>query len=78
MAAKSVFISSTSKDLQTYRDAANASIRRLELCPIDMQDFGSQPGGASGVSLREVGKADLFIAFLPIATDICQMVRIVP
>lgn len=55
---KSVFISSTSRDLGEYREAVDKAIRRLELHPINMDDFGSQPGGASGVSLREVAKAD--------------------
>ncbi len=29
-----------------------------------MRNFGSQPGGAAGVSVREVGKADIFIGIL--------------
>lgn len=40
---KSVFISSTSKDLQAHRAAVNAALRRLELRPIDMVDFDAQP-----------------------------------
>ncbi len=61
---KSVFISSTSKDLGAYRAAVKAAIERLDLRPIDMHNFGSQPGGASGVSVREVGKADIFVGIL--------------
>ncbi|MEZ4672414.1 MAG: DUF4062 domain-containing protein [Anaerolineae bacterium] len=61
---KSVFISSTSRDLGEYREAVDKAIRRLELRPINMDDFGSQPGGASGVSLREVGKADMFVGIV--------------
>lgn len=62
--AKSVFISSTSKDLVEYRQGVDRAIRRLELRPINMDDFGSQPGGATGVSVREVGKADIFIGII--------------
>lgn len=62
--AKSVFISSTSKDLLEHRAAVDKAIRRLEMRPINMEDFGSQPGGASGVSVREVGKADIFVGII--------------
>ncbi|MBZ0279219.1 MAG: tetratricopeptide repeat protein [Anaerolineae bacterium] len=62
--AKAVFISSTSKDLPEHRAAVDKAIRGLELRPINMDDFGAQPGGASGVSLREVGKADIFIGII--------------
>jgi len=61
---KSVFISSTSLDLADYRAAVDAALRRLELRPINMQDFGSQHGGASGVSLREVAKGNIFIGII--------------
>lgn len=61
---KSVFISSTSNDLQVHRAAVDAAIRRLELRPINMVDFGSQPGGASGTSLREVRKSDIFVGIV--------------
>ncbi len=62
--AKSVFISSTSKDLFTHRAVVDKAIRRLGLHPINMDDFGSQPGGASGVSVREVRKADIFVGIV--------------
>lgn len=61
---KSVFISSTAKDLGDHRAAVKAAIERLDLRPIDMRNFGSQPGGAVGVSVREVGKADIFVGIL--------------
>jgi tetratricopeptide (TPR) repeat protein len=61
---RSVFISSTALDLRDHRAAVDAAIRRLEQRPINMQDFGSQPGGATGVSLREVAKGDVFIGVL--------------
>ncbi len=61
---KSVFISSTSVDLKDHRAAVDAATRRLKQRPINMQDFGAQPGGAVGVSLREVGDADVFVGIL--------------
>ncbi|MEO8606235.1 MAG: tetratricopeptide repeat protein [Chloroflexota bacterium] len=62
--AKSVFISSTSKDLPEHRTAVDKAIRRLGMRPINMDDFGSQPGGASGVSVREVGKGEIFVGIV--------------
>lgn len=62
--SKSVFISSTSIDLKEYREEVDAAIRRLEMRPINMKDFGSQPGGASGVSINEVSKADIFVGIV--------------
>src|SRR5262249_42937585 len=62
--AKSVFISSTSKDLAEHRKQVNEAIRRLDMHPVDMVDFGSQPGGASGVSIGEVALADIFVGIL--------------
>jgi tetratricopeptide (TPR) repeat protein len=62
--SKSVFISSTSIDLKEYREEVDAAIRRLEMRPINMKDFGSQPGGASVVSIHEVSKADIFVGIV--------------
>lgn len=62
--ALSVFISSTSRDLQTHRAAVKAAIERLEMRPIDMVNFGSQPGDAVGVSLDQVCQADLFVGII--------------
>ncbi len=62
--AKSVFISSTSQDLQEHREAVNRAIRRLRLMPVDMVDFGSQPGGAVNVSVDEVRRADYFVGVI--------------
>ena len=42
--AKSVFISSTSQDLQDYREAVNRAIRRLRMLPIDMVEEAERPG----------------------------------
>ena len=61
---KSIFISSTRVDLVAHRAAVDAAIRRLEQRPINMDDFGSQPGGASGTSVREVDKGDIYIGIL--------------
>ncbi len=61
---KSVFISSTSLDLQEHRQAVREAISRLGLHTIDMKDFGSQSGDAVEVSVDEVGKADIFVGIL--------------
>jgi len=62
--AKSVFISSTSEDLQEHRAAVKSAIERLELRPIDMQNFGSQSGNALDISLEQVSKSDIFIGII--------------
>ncbi len=41
---KSVFISSTSKDLQAHREVVRDTILRLESLPIDMIYFGAREG----------------------------------
>ena len=62
--ASSVFISSTAVDLREHRAQVNAAIRRLRLRPIDMVDFGSQQGGAVGVSVKEVAHADIYVGII--------------
>jgi tetratricopeptide (TPR) repeat protein len=62
--SKSVFISSTSLDLKEHRSLVDAAIRRLDQRPVNMDFFGSQPGGAAGVSLREVAKSDIYIGII--------------
>jgi tetratricopeptide (TPR) repeat protein len=61
---KSIFLSSTKVDLNEHRLAVDVAIRRLKQRPINMDDFGSQPGGASGTSAREVDQADIYIGIL--------------
>lgn len=61
---KSVFISSTSVDLQEHRKAVRDAISRLDLHTIDMKDFGSQSGDAVKVSVDEVRKAHIFVGIL--------------
>lgn len=61
---KSVFISSTSRDLQVHRAAVKAAIEHLEQRPIDMVNFGSQAGDATQVSLAEVRKAHIFVGII--------------
>ena len=62
--ALSVFISSTAADLREHRAQVNAAISRLRLRPIDMANFGSQEGGAVGVSVKEVGNADIYVGII--------------
>ncbi|MEQ8675994.1 MAG: DUF4062 domain-containing protein [Aggregatilineales bacterium] len=62
--AKSVFISSTSMDLQLHRTAVHDTILALEMLPNDMKYFGSRPGNALAVSLEQVRKSDIFIGII--------------
>jgi tetratricopeptide (TPR) repeat protein len=64
LTVKSVFISSTSKDLLEHREAVNTVINRLEMRAIDMKYFGSRSGDAVKISLAQVAKADIFIGII--------------
>lgn len=61
---KSVFISSTSMDLEPYRDVVRDAILALDMRPIDMKYFGSRPGNAVDVSVNQVRQADIFIGII--------------
>lgn len=61
---KSIFISSTSRDLIFHRKEVKEVIERLEHRPIDMVNFGSRSGDAVDISLDQVGKADIFIGII--------------
>lgn len=61
---KSVFISSTSMDLEAHRDVVRDAILSLDMRPIDMKYFGSRPGNALDVSLDQVHQADIFIGII--------------
>lgn len=64
MAAKSVFISSTSQDLKSHRDAVFEVVLQLKMRPIVMEYFGSNPGGAVVESLKQVADADYFVGII--------------
>jgi tetratricopeptide (TPR) repeat protein len=58
---RSVFISSTSKDLEDYRQAAIDVCIRLKLFPIAMEHFPAMGVGATAGSKRKLDEADLYI-----------------
>jgi tetratricopeptide (TPR) repeat protein len=58
---KKVFISSTSKDLADYRQAATETCLKLGLFPIDMKHFEAMSFGASEGSKRKLDGADVYI-----------------
>ncbi|MEZ4669808.1 MAG: tetratricopeptide repeat protein [Anaerolineae bacterium] len=58
---KTVFISSTSKDLEEYRKAAVEVCVRLGFFPIAMEYFSAMPHGATEGSKSKVDKSDLYV-----------------
>lgn len=62
--SKSVFISSTSKDLLLHRAAVKKAIEELEMRPVDMVNFGSQPGSPITVSINQVRKGNYFVGII--------------
>ena len=64
MVTKSVFISSTEKDLRQHRRAVFDAVNSMRLRAVDMKYFGSAPGGAVGTSLDELSEADFFVGIL--------------
>lgn len=60
-----VFLSSTAKDLQPYRDAVAEAISKLEgyHC-VRMEDFGARDGAAVEVCQAKVAESDLFVGLV--------------
>jgi tetratricopeptide (TPR) repeat protein len=58
-----VFVSSTSRDLRDYRDAAVRACNRLGLVPLDMQFFEAMEAGATAGSLQKLDQADVYLGF---------------
>jgi tetratricopeptide (TPR) repeat protein len=56
-----IFLSSTSVDLATHRQAVRDIIARLGHFTIAMEHFGAQDGDAQSVSLEQLAAADLFV-----------------
>lgn len=56
-----VFISSTSKDLADYRQAAINICNRLQLAPIAMEFFSAMGSGATNGSRKKVEESDLYV-----------------
>lgn len=63
MPIKTVFLSSTSKDLEAYRKAAIDVCMRLGLHPIAMEYFNAMSAGATEGSKRKLDEADLYVGF---------------
>jgi hypothetical protein len=61
MAAVSVFMSSTSRDLRDHRAAVREALLDAGYHPVDMADFGARAEGARTACLDEVAEADLFL-----------------
>jgi hypothetical protein len=59
-----VFISSTSKDLGEYRQAAHEVCNRLSLVPIGMEQFESMGAGATSGSRFKMQDADVYVGIL--------------
>lgn len=56
-----IFLSSTFKDLQAYRNAVRIVIERIGLKPVDMRYFGSQPRRWKETALKELEECDVMI-----------------
>jgi hypothetical protein len=60
-----VFLSSTARDLQPYRDAVDEAIRKMHgyHC-VRMEDFGARTETAEEVCTEEVAQADIFVGLI--------------
>jgi formylglycine-generating enzyme required for sulfatase activity len=60
-----VFLSSTARDLQPYRDAVDEAIRKLDgyHC-VRMEDFGARDGTAVEVIRAKVAECDIFVGLI--------------
>jgi hypothetical protein len=60
-----VFLSSTSKDLDSFRKAVDTAMRRLkDLHCVRMEDWTARPGTPRAVCEAEVRESQLFIGIL--------------
>ena len=62
---KTVFLSSTGRDLSAYRDTAYEAVEGLDgyHC-VRMEDFGARNWGADGFDRAKVGECDVFVGIL--------------
>lgn len=61
MSMKTVYVSSTSRDLAEYRASARDAILQMGMHPIMMEDFGSGTENPVQRSQNEIQKADIFV-----------------
>jgi len=61
MVIRSVFISSTGKDLKDYREAAEEICKRRHLFPVAMEYFEAMGVGATEGSKRKLDEADVYV-----------------
>ena len=60
-----VFLSSTAKDLQPYRNAVDEAIRKLAgFHCVRMEDFGSVDEEPLEICRRKVAESDVFVALV--------------
>lgn len=60
-----VFVSSTSKGLQSYRNAVVNAVSRVEACYcINMENFGASPNAPLATCLAKVEEADIFVGLI--------------
>jgi formylglycine-generating enzyme required for sulfatase activity len=65
MADTTVFLSSTAKDLQPWRDAVSKAIAEMEGHKrVGMEDFGARDGTPESVCREEVAAADVFVGLI--------------
>jgi hypothetical protein len=58
------FISSTSKDLGEYRQAAYEVCNRLSIMPIGMEQFESMGVGATAGSKHKLSEANVYVGIV--------------
>jgi tetratricopeptide (TPR) repeat protein len=61
---KTVFLSSTAKDLAIYRDKVYHAIQRLGLHCVRMEDFGARNKMANDFCLQKVAECNLFVCLI--------------
>jgi tetratricopeptide (TPR) repeat protein len=64
MASRSIFLSSTARDLAAYREAAFRTIQRLGYHCVRMEDFGAHDWAATDVCRSKVTECDLFLGII--------------
>jgi hypothetical protein len=71
MAVKTVFLSSTAKDLRDYRDAAAAAIEGLGYKCEKMEVFGASSAPTADLCIQRVQSSDLYVGVLAYAYGSC-------